>query len=359
MGAEISDGASPDAGKQREPASTQASVGAASGLDPRSSLEGAPPLPPRPTAAEAAAPSEAAAAKTPQLGNPNKTGEGGPSDGPSSERIAPSERAKFFNTVGPKFDLTKWIEMSGLKNPSTDAEEAIFKEDLNKIRRLGTWTDPTDPGDSKAPFATRMLRAVPLKLCRTVMAASWVGTVGGLAALAVLSPPGVLVLGVPILAANWLVQKSAGWLHNQKFESVFSELRRETMKAGSLQAGIAWAGVMHEFLEKQNPLLFGRNQTKFFNFSESTSLEAVKRQLRQAAQYAAAKLETREADKELKKSRDEPIVETYLKDQFFNDMLSQNDQSFDDFAKRCMHFPHVSASYTNPLTLLKKFWYGK
>jgi hypothetical protein len=361
MGPGNSAGTSPDAGKQPTPAGKQAPAPEAA-LDPRSSLDGAPPLPPRPSSAGTSTSSEGpsgekAAASLP--GNPAKSAGGSPSDDRSGEERAPSERAKFFNNVPPKFDLNKWIEMSGLKNGTTDAEKAIFKEDLNKIRRLGTWKEPEGPGDSKAPLLTRMLRAVPMKLCRAVMAASWVATVGGLAAFAVLSPPGLLVLGVPILAANWLVQKTCGWLHNQKFNSVFSELRRETTRAGSLQAGIAWAGVMHDFLEKQNPLLFRRNQTKLSDFSDSTSLEAVKRQLRQAAQLAASKLDSRENDNKDRKGRGEPLLETYLKDQFFNDMLSQNDQSLDDFAKRCMGFPKASASYTNPLTLLKKFWYGK
>jgi hypothetical protein len=350
MGPEMSKGSSPDAGKQLPPAVGQEHGPKVAELDPRSSLADAPPLPPIPPGAIPAGadgPSGAAAKQsispTPQAVTGAEVSNGG-----SGESGIVSGRADFFSKVGPEFDLKEWIAMSGLKDKTTAAQEAIFREDLNKIRRVGVWKDPDHSGSSDAPLATRLLRAVPLGFCRGAMGASWIGTVGAIAAFAVVAPVGLVVYAPPIVALNWAFQKTAGWLYSQKFESVFAELKREAGQAGSLQAGIAWVGVMHEFLDKQNPLYILPNQTKLGNFQDSTSLEAVKRQLRQAAQYAADKLD-----------KTSGAAGPYFKDQFFNDMLAQNEESLNAFAKRCMGFPNKSAEYTNPITLFKKFWYGK
>lgn len=181
------------------------------------------------------------------------------------------------------------------------------------------------------------------------MAAAWIVTGSVVVGLACIAPAGLIVYAPAAIALNWVVQKGLGWLHNHKFETLFAELKSESKGAGSLQAGIAWAGVMHEFLDKQNPLLILPNRSKLTNFYDSTSIESVKRQLRQAAQYAADKLEKNNG------SDSQP----FFKDPFFDAMLAQNDRVLEDFAKRCIGFPKESASYTNPWNLFKKFWYGK
>jgi len=244
------------------------------------------------------------------------------------ERAVNRDRTHYFNNLinGSKFDLNKWIENSGLKNPSNPEEKKKFDEELAKLRKVGVWDDPNATAEEKKKFP---VKPSFLRNQRYIMMASWGVAVGTLGILAVTAP--VAVGGwAPVLGVvNMGVQKLCQFLHDRKFDAMFKEINRELKNAGPMEAGIAWAGVMHTFLTDHKPFLFRPNRTEFLNNHESTSMDAVLRQLRQAASYGGESIERRDYSDQ---------KQTFFKDSKFNDYISQNDDAMKAIERRWKHF---------------------
>ena len=252
-------------------------------------------------------------------------------------------RATYFsnNIDNKNFDLTEWIDNSGLRHPHkhSQVENKTFAEDLKKIQRLGIWLDP-----KLAEYATKQelaefsKRVSPnyFKTCRAASSLGWAVTIGGLALATVTVGPASLIGWAPLAGvANLGVQKLTQFLHDRQFDVMFKEISRELKNAGPMESSIAWAGVMHKFLTDYKPTWFNNNSTEFWQNAESMSLEAARRQLRQAAAYGAGSI--------VRNKPEEP-KETFFKDTKFNDYISQNDDAMKSIEKRWKHYTDLSKS---------------
>jgi hypothetical protein len=253
-------------------------------------------------------------------------------------------RATYFsnNIDSKKFDLTDWIDNSGLRNPHEHSavEKRTFVEDLKKIQRLGIWLDPKlaeyATKQEQAEFKEAQVSPSFFKTHRAVSALCWAGTIGGLALATVTVGPASLIGWAPLLGAiNLGFQKGIQFRHDRQFDVMFKEISRELKNAGPMESSIAWAGVMHKFLTDYKPTWFNNNSTEFWQNAESMSLEAARRQLRQAAAYGAGSI--------VRNKPEEP-KETFFKDTKFNDYISQNDDAMKSIEKRWKHYTDLSKS---------------
>lgn len=266
----------------------------------------------------------------------------------NDEHVKNVARVKYFSDAinNPKFDLNEWINKSGLKDPANSGEAQRFNEDLTKLRKSGVWHDP-DP--AAAAFSKYHIQENELKNHRAWMAGSWLVTVGGLVTLAYVAPVGLLFWAPVALTANYGIQKYHGWRHDAKFNAMFTEINRELKDAGPMEAGIAWAGVMHKFLSDYRPDWFLKDRTELMNGHDSKSIDAALRQLRQAASYGADSILRRDQTNS---------KETFFKDSKFNDYIKQNDDAMKAFEKRLKFFSDNAVKYSNPFSMFKKVMFG-
>lgn len=252
------------------------------------------------------------------------------------------ERLEYFTNLlndNKKINLQEWIDKSGLKDAkdkdSNGPEHRRFTEELNKIERF-----------CQEAFHGDMTW---LKAQRAMMTGAWLITVGGLATMAVMAPAGLIVYAPLGLAVNMAVQKLCAWRHDIGFKSMFNEVSRELKNAGPMEAGIAWAGVMHHFLD-QLPFYLRKGRTEFWNGRYPTSRESVYRQIKASVAYGAETILNR---------KPEDQKNTFFKDTKFNDYISQNDDAMKALEQRVLFFTKHASRLSNPFPLFKKFIFGK
>lgn len=260
------------------------------------------------------------------------------------------QRTSYFSKLidNGTFNLNDWIENSGLLNPSSQDEKLRFDEELVKLRKVGVWKDPQNT--ETQPRGLLNFGSKHFAVCRAGMWASWgvaMGTIGFFAATA----PIGLVFWVPVgLGINYGIQKGLQFLHDRKFNAMFKEITRELKDAGPMEAGVAWAGVLHKFLTDHKPYWFHNDRTDFLNNHPSMSIDAALRQLRQAAAYGAESIERRHGSDQ---------KQNFFKDTKFNDYINQNNDAMAAIEKRWKFFTKASvATAGEPFARLKKLLWG-